>query len=126
MELGATPAWGGSARLAKTVGRQHALDMVLRAKRLSGPEALDIGLVSAVWPLAELKNRAVTLAAELAAKPRLAVRSLLEALHDSEHKSLEALLAAERAGIHATMGTPDAQEGLSAFLEKRKPVFNQN
>jgi len=125
MELGATPAWGGSARLAKTVGRQHALDMILRARRLSGPEALDIGLVSEVWPLGELKSRAVALAAELAAQPRLAVRAILEALHDSEHKSLTALLAAERAGIHATMGTPDAQEGLSAFLEKRKPVFNR-
>ena len=52
MDLGSTPAWGGSARLAKTVGRQHALDMILRAKTLTGPEALAIGssMRSGRWP----------------------------------------------------------------------------
>ena len=125
MDLGTTPAWGGSARLAKCVGRNHALDMVLRGRKISGPEALKIGLVSAVWPLAELKDRAISLAEELAAQPRLAVKAVLDTLQDCEHKTLEQLLAAERKGVHATMGSPDAMEGISAFLEKRKPAFNQ-
>ncbi len=124
MDLGSTPAWGGSARLAKRVGRGPALDMILRAKKLSGPQALAIGLVDEVWPLAELKDRAVALAAELAAQPRLAVRAMLDALHDCEHKTLDELLAAERDGVHLTMGSPDAAEGIRAFLEKRPPVFN--
>ena len=126
MDLGSTPAWGGSARLAKCVGRNHALDMILRAKKISGPRALEIGLVNEVWPLAELKDRAIELAAELAAQPRQAVKAMLDALHDSEDKTLEELLAAERVGVHATMGTPDATEGIMAFLEKRRPVFNQS
>ena len=126
MDLGSTPAWGGSARLAKTVGRQHALDMILRAKTLTGPEALAIGLVNEVWPLAELKERAIQLAVDLAKQPRLAVKGMLDALHDAEHKTLDQLLAAERAAVHATMGTPDATEGMMAFLEKREPVFNQD
>ena len=126
MDLGSTPAWGGSARLAKTVGRQHALDMILRAKTLTGPEALAIGLVNEVWPLAELKDRAIQLAVDLAKQPRLAVRGMLVALHDAEHKTLDELLVAERAAVHATMGTPDAAEGMKAFLEKRAPVFNQD
>jgi enoyl-CoA hydratase len=125
MDLGTTPAWGGSARLAKCVGRNHALDMILRAKKVSGPEALAIGLVNEVWPLAELKDRAIALGAELAAQPRLAVQAMLDSLHDSEDKTLEELLTAERAGVHATMGTPDAAEGIAAFLQKRRPVFNQ-
>jgi enoyl-CoA hydratase len=125
MDLGTTPAWGGSARLAKCIGRNHAIDMILRAKKVSGPEALAIGLVNEVWPLAELKDRAIALAAELAAQPRLAVQAILDALHDSEDKTLDELLAAERAGVRATMGTPDAAEGIAAFLEKRRPVFNQ-
>ena len=125
MDLGATPAWGGSARLAKCVGRNAALDMILRAKKISGPEAHAIGLADEVWPLAELKDRAIALAAELAAQPRLAVRAMLDALHDCEHKTLDELLAAERTGVHLTMGTPDAAEGIRAFLEKRPPVFNQ-
>ena len=125
MDLGTTPAWGGSARLAKCVGRNHALDMILRAKKISGPRALEIGLVNEVWPLAELKDRAIDLAVELAAQPRLAVKAMLDALHDSEDKTLDELLAAERAGVHATRGAADAREGILAFLEKRRPVFNQ-
>ena len=126
MDLGTTPAWGGSARLAKCVGRNHALDMILRTKKIDGPTALRIGLVNEVWPLAELKDRAIALAAELAAQPRLAVKAMLESLHDSEDKTLDELLAAERAGVHATRGTADAREGMLAFLEKRRPVFNQS
>lgn len=126
MDLGTTPAWGGSARLAKCIGRNNALDMILRGKKVSGPEALSIGLVSEVWPMTELKDRAIALAEELAAQPRLAVRAMLQALHDCESKTLDELLAAERRGVHATMGTPDAMEGITAFLEKRKPVFNQS
>ena len=64
------PAWGGSARLARRVGRDQAIDLILRAKTLSGPEALGIGLVTEVWPNAELKHHAVELAEELAAMPR--------------------------------------------------------
>jgi enoyl-CoA hydratase len=78
-----------------------------------------------VWPLAELKDRAIALAVELARQPRLAVKGVLDALHDAEHRTLDELLAAERAAMHATMGTPDAREGMMAFLEKREPVFNQ-
>lgn len=126
MDLGSTPAWGGSARLAKCVGRNHALDMILRAKKLTGPEALAIGLVNEIWPIGELKDRAIALAAEVAAQPRLAVKAMLDALHDSEDKTLEELLAAERRGVHLTSGTPDAKEGMMAFLEKRRPVFNQD
>ena len=125
MDLGTTPAWGGSARLAKCVGRNHALDMILRSKKIDGRRALEIGLVTEIWPLTELKDRAIALAEELASQPRLAVRAMLESLHNSEDKTLPELLACERAGVHATIGTPDATEGVMAFLEKRKPIFNQ-
>ena len=73
LDLGTVPAWGGSARLTRCVGRDHALDMILRAKKISGPEALRIGLVSEVWPIAELFDRAHALARELADMPAIAV-----------------------------------------------------
>ena len=126
MDLGSVPAWGGSARLSKCVGRDHALDMILRGKKISGPEALHIGLVQEVWPLAELKDRAIKLAEELAAQPALAVRGVMEVAVGSEDRTLEELLQAERAAVHKTMGTPDQMEGMVAFMEKRKPVFNQS
>jgi enoyl-CoA hydratase len=125
MELGSVPAWGGSARLSKCVGRDQALDMILRGKKISGPEALRIGLVNEVWPLAELKERAIALAEKLAAQPALAVRGILEVVVGSEEKTLDELLQAERAAVFKTFGTADQVEGMTAFLEKRQPVFNQ-
>jgi enoyl-CoA hydratase len=125
MDLGSVPAWGGSARLSKCVGRDKALDMILRGRKISGPEALAIGLVHEVWPLAELKNRAIALAEELAAQPALAVRGVMQVAVGSEDRALGELLQAERAAVLNTMGTPDQVEGMMAFLEKRKPVFNK-
>jgi enoyl-CoA hydratase len=126
MDLGSVPAWGGSARLSKCIGRDHALDMILRGKKISGPEALRIGLVHEIWPLAELKDRAMDLAQELAAQPALAVRGMLDVIVGSEDQSLEQLLQAERKAVLETFGTQDQQEGMMAFMEKRKPVFNRH
>jgi enoyl-CoA hydratase/carnithine racemase len=125
MDLGSAPAWGGSARLSQCVGRDHALGMILRGKKISGPEALHIGLVHEVWPLTELKGQAIKLAHELAAQPALAVRGVMEVIVGSEDKSLEELLQAERKAVNKTFGSPDLQEGMMAFLEKRKPIFNK-
>ncbi|MEL6826443.1 MAG: enoyl-CoA hydratase/isomerase family protein [Pseudomonadota bacterium] len=126
MDLGTVPAWGGLARLPRCVGRDHALDMILRGKKISGAEALRIGLVSEVWPLSELKERAIALAEELASMPRLAVKSVLDAVIGFEAKSLAESLADERRAVHANARTADAKEGMMAFIEKRDPVFNQS
>ena len=125
MHLGTVPAWGGSARLARRVGRDRAIDLILRAKTLSGPQALEVGLVNEVWPNAELKDRAIALADELAAMPRMAVREMLRCLVGCEDKTLEESLRDERVAVHATLSSADAAEGLRAFIEKRKPVFNR-
>ncbi len=126
MDLGAVPAWGGSARLSKCVGSNYALDMILRAKKISGPEAYRIGLVHEVWPVLELKAKAIALAHELARQPAGAVRSMLNVIVGSEDKSLGELLTAERAAVNASRGTADAKEGMMAFMQKRDPIFNQS
>ena len=125
MDLGTVPAWGGSARLTRCVGRDHALDLILRAKKISGPEAYRIGLVHEVWPLAELFERAQALAQELAAMPALAVAGVLRCVVNAERKTLEQSIADERRAVLETFGTADQAEGMRAFLEKRKPVFNR-
>jgi enoyl-CoA hydratase len=125
MDLGSVPAWGGSARLTRCVGRDQALEMILRAKKISGPEALRIGLVNEVWPIGELFDRAQALAQELADMPALAVAGVLRAVVGAGEKSLEEGLAEERRAVLATMGTADQREGMQAFLEKRKPIFNR-
>jgi enoyl-CoA hydratase len=126
MDLGSVPAWGGSARLSKCVGSHYALDMILRAKKISGPEAYRIGLVHEVWPLSELKARAIALAHELAKQPAGAVRSMLKVIVGSDDRSLGELLTAERAAVNANRGTADSKEGMMSFLQKRQPVFNQS
>jgi enoyl-CoA hydratase/carnithine racemase len=126
LDLGTVPAWGGSARLARCIGRDRAVDMILRARTISGPEALRVGLVGEVWPNAELKSRAIALAEELAKMPRLAVKAMLDCLVGSETKTLAESLRDERRALHETLGTPDQAEGARAFLEKRPPVFNRS
>ena len=116
---------GGSARLTRCVGRDQALDMILRAKKISGPEALRIGLVHEVWPLDELFSRAQALAFELAEKPAIAVSGMLRCVVGAGEKSLAEGIAEERRAVQATMGTPDQREGIQAFLQKRKPHFNR-
>ena len=124
LDLGTVPAWGGSARLARTVGRDHALDLMLRAKKIDGPEALRIGLVTEVHPLAELKDAALALALELAAMPPKAVAGVLDVVVNHSHLPLDDALDAERRAVRACSGTKDQIEGMTAFMEKRRPVFS--
>ena len=84
-----------------------------------------MGLVTEVLPLADLKARAQALGEELASQPRQAVKSMLEAIVGHETKTLDQSMADEAAAVAANRGTPDAKEGMRAFMEKRKPVFNQ-
>ena len=125
MDLGTVPAWGGSARLPRVVGRDAAIDMILRGRVIDADEALRIGLVSETCPVGDLKKRAQELGEELAKQPRLAVKGMLDTLVGFETKTLQQSIEDERAAVHLTQGTPDANEGMLAFLEKREPKFNQ-
>lgn len=125
LHLGSVPAWGGSARLVRAIGRDHAMNLILRAKTVSGPQALDLGLVTEVCPNTELKQRAVDLAGELSALPATAMSAMLGCLVNSDDRTLDESMRDERAAFHATLGSPDMIEGMSAFLEKRQPEFNR-
>jgi enoyl-CoA hydratase len=123
VELGVVPAWGGTQRLVRTVGRARALDIMLRAKKLDADEALEAGIVTEVCEPEELNARACALAAELAAKAPIAVAGILEAVVLGGPKSLEEGLAHEYAALERTISSEDMQEGVMAFLQKRTPSF---
>lgn len=123
MDLGSVPAWGGSARLTRVVGRMHALDMILRAKKIDGPEAYRIGLVNEVVENSQLKSRAIELGLELAAQPPTAVREILPVIIKGSDLSQEESLRMERQAVLNTLGNAESQEGMMAFIEKRKPIF---
>ncbi len=123
LDLGSVPAWGGTARLTRCVGRDHALDLILRAKKIDGPEALRIGLVHEVHPLDQLKAAARALALELAAMPPVAVAGVLRCVVGAGSAPLDEALAEERAAVLRCGATQDQIEGMRAFIEKRRPVF---
>jgi len=123
MDLGGVPAWGGTARLTRCVGRDAALDMILRAKKIDGPEALRIGLVQEIHPLDELKEAAQAMARELAVMPPIAVAGVLRCVVGAGDAPLDEALAVERAEVMRCFSTEDQREGMRAFLEKRRPVF---
>ena len=126
LDLGGVPAWGGSARLAKCIGENHAIDMILRSKKISGKKALEIGLVHEIWPIKELKAAALSLAHELAAQPSQAVKSMMRVLVNSNDRELDELLIEERKAVKENANTEDSKEGMLSFLEKRKPIFNKS
>ena len=123
LDLGSLPAWGGTARLTRCVGRDQALDMILRVKKIDGLEAHRIGLVQEVHPLDSLHDAAHALALQLAAMPPVAVAGALECIVGSGEEPLEAGLDAERRAVLRCGKTRDQIEGMTAFMEKRKPVF---
>jgi enoyl-CoA hydratase len=119
VKLGLIPGYGGTQRLVRLVGRGAALRMMLTAAVIGAEEALRLGLVQDVAPAAELMPRARAMAATMAAMAPLAIEGVLEAV---EHgSSLRDGLLSEAHIFGRLCGTVDKREGLTAFLEKRKP-----
>lgn len=123
LNLGIIPGWGGTQRLARTVGRAKALDMIMFSKRLEAQEAFDIGLVNQVSEPDKLMDDAMEMAEVLAQRPPLAVKAVLEAMAAGMYEGLDPGLDKELEGSKMVGQSADATEGFTAFFEKRPPVF---
>lgn len=123
VELGVVPAWGGTQRLTRTVGRARALEIMLLGKKLDAGEASDAGLLTGVCEPEDLDARVSQLASELAQKAPLAVAGILDAVVRGGPKSLEDGLLHEYAALERVMSSEDLQEGVLAFFQKRPPEF---
>lgn len=123
VELGVVPAWGGTQRLTRSVGRARALEIMLLAKKLDADEAFEAGLLSRVCGPEELDAQVAELASELANKAPLAVAGILDAVVVGGPKSLEDGLLHEYAALERVMTSEDLQEGVMAFFQKRPPEF---
>lgn len=124
LDIGTVPAWGGSIRLTRLVGRARALDMILRARKIDAQEALRIGLVHALHPLVSLKQAAIELADELSAKPRTSVAGVLRSVIAADALSLTSALGVERQAVRDSVECGNFDEGVRAFIEKRTPTFD--
>ena len=123
VNLGIIPGWGGTQRLPRLIGRVRALSLILTGEITDAQEAWRIGLVNKVVTASELIPSVEGLANELLRKGPLALRGVLEALIGGEERSFEEGMALEAKTFGRLWETGDRQEGLRAFLEKRKPDF---
>lgn len=123
INLGVIPGAGGTQRLIRAVGKSKAMEMCLTGNRINAQEALEAGLVSKVIDNEHLLDEAVKMGFGIAEKGGVAVRMCKEAVNVAEEMSLAEGLRFERRMFHALFATKDQKEGMSAFLEKRKPGF---
>jgi len=121
--LGVLPGTGGTQRLPRLIGQSRALDMMITGKLLTPDEALAIGLVNYVFPKETFEKDVQAYASALAKGPARAVSLIKRSVLEGMEMPLTAGLALERELQNRLFVTEDAKEGLSAFVEKRKPTF---
>lgn len=122
-QIGLTADGGMSWHLPRLVGMRRAQEMLVTGRRVAAPEALEIGLVSEVIDDERLSERTDVLAHELAARATAAIGRTKGLLLNSMTADLEGQLEAEARAIVASGMGPESREGVTAFLEKRKPDF---
>ncbi|HAT83187.1 enoyl-CoA hydratase [Eubacterium pyruvativorans] len=121
--LGITPGFGGTQRLPRLVGKGMAKYMILAAKNVKADEALRIGLVQQVVPAEELMPTVEKLAKSIAAKAPIAVQQSKMAINNGMNTDLRTGCRLEIEGFQQCFASEDRVEGMSAFVEKRDPVF---
>lgn len=121
--LGIIPGGGGTQRLARVMGKQKAMELVLTGKRISAQEAEQLGIVNRVVADNDWLQEALSLGGVIARRPALAVRLGKQAVNAAEEMPMAAALDYERRLFELAMATEDRVEGMTAFLEKRKPNF---
>jgi enoyl-CoA hydratase len=121
--LGVMPAWGGSQRLTRSVGKAKAMDLCLTGRMMDAVEAERCGLVSRVVAPDALLKEAMDAAHKIAAQGRLAVIANKEAVNAAFETPLNEGLKFERRLFYGLFATEDQKEGMAAFVEKRPPAF---
>ncbi len=121
--LGIIPGFGGTQRLPRIVGMSKATEMILNGEPIRSEEALAIGLVNKVVPKDSLIDDARKTAAKMTGKSANGVMMALRAIALGSRVDIERAMDVESACFGELYGTPDMKEGLAAFLQKRKPNF---
>ena len=121
--LGIIPGGGGTQRLARVIGKQRAIELVLTGRRIEAGEAERLGFVNVVVRKKQWLDQALELAQRIATRPPIAARLAKQAVLAAEETSMSAGLENERRLYELAMATEDRIEGMDAFLEKRRPDF---
>ena len=121
--LGIIPGWGGTQRLPRLIGRTRALEIALMGRRINAKEAFDWGLINKVSKPGEVVKDAKEYAVALSKRAPLALKAILNAVVLGEDTNMAGGIQIEMAGSEITMGSQDAVEGMTAFMEKREAKF---
>ncbi len=117
--LGITPGFGGTQRLARTVGVGMAKQLIYTARNIDAAEALRIGLVNQVVPQAELMATAEKLASTIAGNAPIAVRACKKAINDGLQTDIDEALVIEEKLFGSCFESYDQREGMANFLRKK-------
>jgi enoyl-CoA hydratase len=123
VNLGLIPGYGGSQRMTRLVGRGMSMYLCLTGELIDAQEALRIGLVQKVVPLADLMTEARRIANLIGTKAPLAIAACKRAINNGAHLSMDDALEVEALEFGLLVNTEDIKEGTGAFLEKRKPEW---
>ncbi len=119
--LGITPGFGGTQRLARVIGStSKAKEILFTCRNIKAEEALQIGLVSAVYPTESLMEEALKMAARIASHAPIAIRNIKKAVNEGLDMSIDEAIQHEIELFSSCFSTEDQKEGMQAFLEKRK------
>ncbi|MFV0496548.1 MAG: enoyl-CoA hydratase-related protein [Candidatus Fimivivens sp.] len=124
--LGVTPGFGGTQRLCRLIGIGKAKEMLYTCGQVDAQEALQLGLVNAVYPLEELMPAAEKMAKRIARNAPIAVRATKKAANDGLQTDMDAAVVIEAKLFGSCFETADQKNGMAAFLEKRRPDPYQN
>jgi len=123
INLGVMPGAGGTQRLTRAIGRARAMDLILTGRTIDAHAAEAMGLVSRVVPAEDTLGAALELARIIASKAPVAVLAAKEAVKLADELPLSAGLHHERRAFFALFASQDQGEGMSAFVEKRRPEW---
>jgi enoyl-CoA hydratase len=123
VKLGILAGGGGTQKLARLVGRQRAMLLLMTGRMFGAAEALAMGVVGEVVPAGQALTRTLELAREIAAMPPISIQQIKEIVNAGLNAPLEAALMLERKAFQLQFATRDQKEGMKAFLEKRKPTY---
>lgn len=123
INLGITPGGGGTQRLTRLIGEGRSMEICLTGDMIDAETAYRFGLVNHVHPADELREKTLELAAKIADKAPIALQLVKEAVKFASRSNLDEGLRREVDLFAVCFSTEDKVEGVSAFLEKRKPEF---
>jgi len=121
--LGIPPGFGGTQRLSRLVGKGRAKELLFTGDMIDAQEAYRIGLVNKVVPHEELMDAAKAMAQKIMSRAPIAVRICKAAVNEGMDMDLDSGIAYEAEVFGLCFATADQKEGMTAFMEKRKPLF---